>query len=142
MGKNDLNREILRQMRGIYYPKDKEYKDWMGYPITDNNKPSYHHIVKKEELKRLKQKTDATVKNGAYLGKRSHEKLHHIEILDEELYECWNYIFLVINRMKTYPIEDVWKMIEGLQNSSEELLHQDTKVLKKKKKEVGRRKEQ
>ena len=141
MSTNSKNNQIiLKEMKKIYYSKDKEYKDWMGYQITEDNKPSYHHIMKQEELKKKKISVNATVENGAYLGKHSHEKLHHIELMDKELYECWNYLFLVINKMKIYPIPDVWKMIEDMQSSTENTLQEDPKVLKKKKREIGNNK--
>ena len=57
-------------MKKIYYPEGVEYIDWMGFRITEENKPSYHHIVKKEDLKKEHENYDATVDNGAYLGKK------------------------------------------------------------------------
>ena len=103
------NNEILKKMRTIYYKDISPRYDWMGYLITEDNKPSYHHIVKAEELKKNEESYDATVENGAYLGKRSHELLHMIEQLDDDLYESWNSIFQVINEGKQYPNEDMWK---------------------------------
>ena len=114
------NSEILRQMKKIYYPKGKEYLDWMGFKITEENKPSYHHIIKKEDLKKKHENFDATIENGAYLGNLSHSALHFIEGIDKELYYSWNHLFLVINKMKCYPVDDVLKMIEKLQKLSEE----------------------
>jgi hypothetical protein len=97
----------------------------MGYLITEENKPSYHHIVKAEELKKNNESDEATIENGAYLGKVSHEMLHQIELLDHDLYESWNYLFLIINRMGIYPIPDVWKMVYNLRDISENLLYND-----------------
>ena len=140
MKKSEITRIILHSMRSIYYPNKEEYLDWMGYRITDNNRPTYHHIIKKEDLKKENKDVTPTVYNGAYLGKKSHEKLHLVEILDKDLYDCWNYVFKVINQMRTYPIPNVWKMVFSLQEQTEELLHQDTKVLIKKKRETARQK--
>lgn len=123
------NNEILKQMKKIYYPKDKAYLDWMGFIITDINKPSYHHIKKAEDLKKDNESIQATVSNGAYLGKKSHELLHRIEIIDKDLYNSWNYIFSVINNMKRYPIDDIWKIIFELQEKS--LALENNKVYKK-----------
>lgn len=122
ISKRKVNRHRLHEMRKIFYGHGEPHIDWMGYPITEENCRSYHHIVKKEELAKQGLDTKATVDNGAYLGKKSHEKLHQIEQLDPELYEAWNYLFLVINRMRCYPIPDVWDMVYDLQEKTEALL--------------------
>jgi hypothetical protein len=138
--KSELNRIVLHQMRKIYYPEKSEYMDWMGFRITEENKPSYHHIEKKVDLKKEEKNSDACIENGAYLGKKSHELLHKIEIHDKELYDSWNYVFLVINKMKCYPIEDVWKMVFALRERTEELFSKNPKELRKMKREVGHQK--
>ena len=120
-----LNNEILKQMKKIYYPKGKEYIDWMGFKITEENKPSYHHIKKAEDLKKENESADATIENGAYLGKKSHEMLHRIEVIDKDLYDAWNHLFLLINKMKCYPIDDVLKIMNELKEKSIELLDND-----------------
>ena len=138
--KSEINRTVLHDMRKIYYREDTPYIDWMGYKITDENKPSYHHIEKKEDLKKEEKDPTASVENGAYLGKKSHELLHRIEIVDKDLYDSWNYLFLVINRMKCYPIEDLWKMVDILRQKTEELFSLDSKTLRKKRKETAKQK--
>jgi len=123
---NQKNKQdVLKRMRSIYYGNISPRYDWMGYLITEENKPSYHHIVKAEELKKNNESDEATIENGAYLGKVSHEMLHQIELLDHDLYESWNYLFLIINRMGIYPIPDVWKMVYNLRDISENLLYND-----------------
>ena len=114
----DNKRDVLHKMKKIYYPKDKPYIDWMGFKITDINVPSYHRIEKAEDLRRKDESDRATVENGAYLGKKSHELLHHIEYLDKDLYVSWNYLFSLINKMGIYPIDDVWKIVYSLQEMS------------------------
>lgn len=132
MRKNEIQRVVLQEMRRIFYSKDVEYIDWMGYPITNENKPSYHHIEKACELRNQHKSDLATKENGAYLGKVSHEKLGIIEQKDKELYEAWNYLFMVINNMGIYPIDDVWKMIYNLKEKTESVLYEkNTKKLKK-----------
>ena len=126
-----LNNEVLKQMKKIYYPKNKEYIDWMGFKITEINKPSYHHIKKAEDLRKENESDIATISNGAYLGKKSHELLHKIEHLDKELYDSWNYLFLIINKMNTYPIDDVLKIIFELQEKSINLINEQNKKCKK-----------
>lgn len=123
---NQKNKQdVLKRMRSIYYGNISPRYDWMGYLITEENKPSYHHIVKAEVLKKNNESDEATIENGAYLGKVSHEMLHQIELLDHDLYESWNYLFLIINRMGIYPIPDVWKMVYNLRDISENLLYND-----------------
>ena len=126
-----INKEVLQKMEDIYYSEGKDYLDWMGFKITDVNKPSYHHIEKAEDLRNKNESDIATIENGAYLGKKSHELLHKIEYLDKDLYDSWNYIFSVINKMKVYPIEDIWKMIAELQIKTFNVVNSKTKVLKK-----------
>lgn len=120
-----LNNEILKQMKKIYYLKGKEYIDWMGFKITEENKPSYHHIKKAETLRKDNEDDEATIENGAYLGKKSHEMLHKLENIDKDLYDAWNYLFLVINKMKCYPIDDVLKMMYELKDKTIEVLNND-----------------
>ena len=119
----DNKRDVLHAMRKIYYPKDKPYIDWMGFKITEENCPSYHHIEKAEDLRSRNESDSATLENGAYLGKKSHELLHRLEQIDNELYISWNYLFSLINRMGIYPIDDVWKIVYSLQEMSIKVLN-------------------
>ena len=112
------NSEILRQMKKIYYSKDKEYIDFMGFRITNKNFPTYHHIVKKRTQKDNNEEYIPTISNGAYLGKQSHDLLHRIEHKDKELYEAWTEVFFIIVNMGIYPIDDVWKMVFELQEKT------------------------
>ena len=125
-----LNNTILKQMKKMYYPKGTNYIDWMGFKITEDNKPSYHHIEKAENLRKQNENDDATMENGAYLGKRSHELLHRIEEKDKDLYDSWNYLFSVINKMKTYPTDDIWKIVYELQDRTLKIDKEDVKELK------------
>lgn len=124
------NNEVLKRMKKIYYTKENEYLDWMGFRITDTNKPSYHHIEKAEDLRKKKENDDATIENGAYLGKKSHELLHRIEANDRDLYDAWNYLFLVINKMGCYPIDEIWKCVFDLQEKSKSYLKNEGKKYK------------
>ncbi len=132
MRNNNMNNEILKQMKKIYYPKGKEYIDWMGYKITDINKPSYHHIVKVEELKEDGKETVASIENGAYLGKKSHELLHKIEIIDREIYNLWNDLFIKINKERKYPSDELLSNIFDLNKATTLILGGKKSYLKKK----------
>lgn len=125
MRENKMNNEILKQMKKIFYSKEYEYIDWMGYRITDVNKPSYHHITKAETLKKNGEEIVANIDNGAYLGKKSHELLHKIELIDKELYNSWNELFLDINKERKYPSDKLLERIFDLNNMTNSLI--DTK---------------
>ena len=116
--KYNLNNEILKQMKKIYYYKGCTYLDWMGFPITPFNKPSYHHIKKASELKDNKEDYTATIENGAFLGKNSHDLLHIIERIDNDLYNTWNSLFLLINKGMKYPSEEIWNTISVLKEKT------------------------
>ena len=125
-----INNEVLKRMKKIYYPKGSIYLDWMGFKITEENKPSYHHIVKAEYLRKSNENDDATIENGAYLGKKSHELLHKIEVIDKDLYDSWNNLFLLINKSLKYPTEEIWTLVFELNKKSVNCLKNNKKVLK------------
>ena len=70
--KNSIKKQVMDKMLEIYYPKEnrtkEKYIDWMGYPIDDNNSPTYHHITKAHTLRCNSKDATATLENGAYLG--------------------------------------------------------------------------
>lgn len=123
MKKSDITKVVLSELINEFYPDDAKQIDWMGNPITNKNRPTYHHIVEARELKHQNKATTATKENGAVLGVKSHRKLNILETLDPELYECWNYLFLVVNNMGIYPIDDVWKMIYSLKEKTEKTIY-------------------
>lgn len=112
---------VLHTMKEIYYPNRTNNFDWMGYLITEANKPTYHHIKKACELRRDSLSSIATLDNGAYLGKLSHEQLHRIENIDKELYNAWNSLFRIINDSKTYISDELWKEIFTLQTITKKI---------------------
>ena len=114
MRKNEIQRAILQALLREFYSSDVKNIDWMGYPITNKNKPSYHHIESARELRHQNKDDIATRENGAILGVKSHRKLNILETVDPELYEAWQYLFMVINNLGIYPIDDVWKMVYNL----------------------------
>ncbi len=124
-----VNNEVLKQMKKIFYPKGVPYFVWMGFKVTEENKPSYHHIEKAEDLRKKKESDIATLDNGAYLGKKSHELFHKIEMIDKELYNNWNELFLEINRLREYPSEDIWDKVFNLQTISIKTIEKSSKKL-------------
>lgn len=124
-------KEVLEEMKNIYYPNmkigDSKYLDWMGYPITNENTPSYHHIKKYIKIKSNKEAEQTTIENGAYLGEYSHIALHQIEKVDKNLYNRWNDLFKQIIIIGTYPNKETWSNIFNLQIESEELFNNNQK---------------
>ena len=47
MNKAKQRQIVLKEMKKIYYKDISTRYDWMGYLITEDNKPSYHHITKR-----------------------------------------------------------------------------------------------
>ena len=130
MNKASIRKKIMKQMKEIYYSDNKEYIDWMGYYITEDNYPTYHHIIKRESLKKEEKSIEATIENGAYLGKESHEMLHRIELINKELYDAWNNLFLLINKNKCYPSDELLKLIFALRNKTEDIINNDNTYVK------------
>ena len=64
--KGTIRKRVMKEMLDIYYPKEyqsgEKYIDWMGYQIDEENYPSYHHIEKREELKRKGESIDPSRK--------------------------------------------------------------------------------
>ena len=104
--KATIRKKIMKQMKEIYYPNDKPYIDWMGYEIDEDNYPTYHHIEKREDLKKQGESIDPTLENGAYLGNLSHSALHFIEGIDKELYYSWNHFKYIIHRITFHFINN------------------------------------
>ena len=125
---NKMSEITLDAMRRIY-ASDENYGvelDWMGYEMDEeDNWATYHHIVSETNG------GSDDIDNGAILGYRSCQMLHQIEKIDKDLYDSWNEVFLIINKMGTYPIPEVWSMIMNLQVQSEQVLKEQTKTFQK-----------
>ena len=120
-----VNNEILHKMKEIYYDKKTNNLDWMGNLITEKNHPSYHHITKAEILRKNDESDIATLENGAYLGKISHEQLHRIELIDIDLYNMWNDLFKEINESKTVISNELWERILELKKITDSIDKKD-----------------
>lgn len=124
--KNTIRKQVMEEMLNIYYPieyrNSEKYIDWMGYTIDDENSPTYHHITKASTLRSQSKDSKATLNNGAILGDLSHQSLHIIEKIDPNLYDLWNNIFILINKSKKYPSDDILDIISKLQKVSEEII--------------------
>lgn len=121
--KNRKNQQVLKEMKQIFYGDNDKYLDWMGYEITSDNFPTYHHVCRRTS----REDDNTTIDNGAYLGEQSHNALHYIERLDKSLYNAWNEIFTVINQSRKYPTLAMWDEVKILQDRSMELLNSKEK---------------
>lgn len=122
-----MDQIVLDAMRKIYGPEecsDVEL-DWMGYEIDDENDAVYHHIVSEKDG------GSNDIENGAILGRRSRHMLHRLQNVDPELFNAWNDVFLIVNRMGTYPVPEVWNMIMDCQTQTEQVLKENSRVLQK-----------
>ena len=119
---------VLDTMRRSYSSID-EYGvelDWMGYEMDeDENQPVYHHIISEKDG------GNDDISNGAVLGRYSRHMLHQLRTLDPELYNAWNEVFAIINRIGAYPSEELWNTVMSLQVQTEQVLKSDSKVLRK-----------
>lgn len=78
------------------------YVDWMGYPITDKNPLTFHHIIKKADGGEM------TKENGALLTIEAHEELNVIEQKYPNIYKELNQLFIKLNQSGKPPTEEYW----------------------------------
>lgn len=89
--------------------------DWMGYPITKENKLTFHHIKKKAYGGNI------NIDNGALLTSDAHEELHNIETKDPKTFRLLNDLFKKLNETKTPPTEEYWHELRQILNKMETL---------------------
>lgn len=89
----------------IYKPMGR---DWLNYKITQSNKLTFHHIVKKCDGGK------ADIDNGALLTEIGHQYIHLIECRDRDTYITLNKLFKIINEQQTAPTEEQRRIIEYL----------------------------
>ncbi len=77
--------------------------DIFNYQITNNNKLTYHHIIKIEELKSLGFPTTKTIENGIMLTNYAHSYLHLIEEFAPDIFYHLNKIILLITKEYRLP---------------------------------------
>lgn len=82
--------------------------DWLGDIITDINKLTRHHIVKKEEG------GENGISNYALLTPKSHRLMNMLEEQEPETYEKLNNLFLELNRSIQPPKEEYYQKIRHI----------------------------
>jgi len=119
--KDSVNKQlVLEQMIQKYEPNGY---DWMGTPITNSNKLTFHHIVKEKDG------GEVTMSNGALLTKSSHRLLHMLESRDKDLYEEWQWLFYAINVSEVHPLRAYQEMIYELREQTFDVIYNDSPKL-------------
>ncbi len=76
--------------------------DWLGYPITEENMLTFHHVEKKADGGLF------VLENGALLTLDAHEELNTIENKDYKVYMLLTNLFKKLNESKKPPTEEYW----------------------------------
>lgn len=116
----------IKEMIEIYEPG--EY-DWMGSRISKKNVLTFHHIVKRKEGLTIKE-------NGALLTQKSHQRLNKLEAHNKELFERWQWLFVLINTSNMPPNEDMIAQIQELKEETTSFIYgkeSGLKLVRKKK---------
>ena len=95
----------VRMMIEIY--ATTEY-DWLGDIITDLNKLTRHHIIKKEEG------GENGISNYALLTELSHHIMNYIEENDYDSYMALNNLFLELNRSVAPPTIEYYEKVRAI----------------------------
>lgn len=117
---------VIKEMIEIYKPN--EY-DWMGSRISKKNVLTFHHIVKRKEGLTIKE-------NGALLTQKSHQRLNKLEAHNKELFERWQWLFVLINTSNMPPNEDMVAQIQELKEETTSFIYgkeSGLKLVRKKK---------
>jgi len=110
-----FRKEVIKLMVEMYQTYDY---CWMGYPITEDNYITYHHI---NEYRKSKPKF-STIENGALLSKDAHNHLNSLEHFYPELYHEFNYFFKIINEMKCPVTPEMRAIMQSLVTRMNEAL--------------------
>ena len=86
--------------------------DIFNYEANTENKVTYHHIIKKEELKLLGFPTRKTIENGIALTTNAHSYLHLIEDFAPDIFYHLNKIILLITKERRLPTLEERNLIE------------------------------
>ena len=82
--------------------------DWLGDVITDLNKLTRHHIIKKEDG------GENGISNYALLTPKSHHLMNLLEEQDQDTYNKLNNMFLELNRSIQPPREEYYQKIRHI----------------------------
>ena len=118
---NQVEQELIEKMIKIYNPNGY---DWMGFPITKNNKLTYHHIqMKKDDGQTI-------LENGALLTKSAHRLLNILKTKNSDLYDEWQWLFYAINSSLTQPSYAYIEMMNELREQTTDTIYSKEKRLR------------
>jgi len=102
---NPPDNQVLEELISIFgNPK----ADWMGYPVTANNRLVYRHIIEPSNG------GEKTIDNGALLTRKGNDLLTRVKSCDDALYEEYLYWFRIINDSKKPPSREVITIMAAL----------------------------
>ena len=105
----DSKNKIMEYLYDTYIYHDI---DVFSYEATPENKVTYHHIIKKEELSLLGFPTKKTIENGIALTRIAHSYLHLIEDFAPDIFYHLNKIILLITKERRLPTLEERNLIE------------------------------
>ena len=103
-----------RLMKYLYDTYLYNHIDIFNFEASRENKVTYHHIIKVEELKLLGFPVKKTVENGIALTRIAHSYLHLIEDFAPDIYFHLNKIILLITKERRLPTFEERSLIQIL----------------------------
>lgn len=102
---------VMRILSDIYLDNGV---DIFNYKVSPENKVSYHHIIKREELIALGFPTTKNLENGIVLSRDAHTYLHLIEDFAPDIFYHLNKIILLITKEYRLPNYEERSLIQIL----------------------------
>ncbi len=99
-------------MKDLYDAYILDGIDIFNYEASNQNKITYHHIIKVEDLKLLEFPTKKTFENGIALTKIGHSYLHLIEDFAPDIFYHLNQIILLITKERRLPTLEERNLIQ------------------------------
>ncbi len=86
--------------------------DILNFEASKDNKVTYHHIIKVEDLNLLGFPTKKTIENGIVLTRIAHSYLHLIDDYAPDIFYHLNKIILLITKERRLPTIEERNLIE------------------------------
>ena len=103
--------------------------DVFNYELSKKNYSSYHHIIKKEDLKLLGFPVNPTLENGIILSIDGHSYLHEIERNAPDIFYHLNKIILLITKEYRLPTMDERSLMQILLEAYEYRMYESYNYL-------------
>lgn len=121
----DSKSNLMKYLCNLYIVDDI---DILNFKASKENKITYHHIIKVEELKLLGFPTKKTLKNGIALTRIGHSYLHLIEDFAPDIFYHLNKIILLITKEQRLPTKEERNLIEIFLEAFEHRMHEYYKI--------------